>query len=181
MPRRAVPPAGQIVALAIDLAAFQFARGKQGRHRLSPAAKAGRAAAEQAERGGQPRLGQWCQDTDRPTERSAGLRSSGARGRPRRSRGVDADAIAAPGDPQQAVVMQAAARRVRRRLGEAAPAVHRPLAAEPLFQIGRVCRALVAHEGQHLGREVVRHLPAARGLPDRADAAADAVSRGMKP
>ena len=49
----------------------------------------------------------------------------------------------------------------RGRLREPAPAIHRPLAAEPLFQIGRVSRSPVAHKGQHLGGKVVRHLPAA--------------------
>ena len=48
----------------------------------------------------------------------------------------------------------------RRRLREAAPAVHRPLAAEPLLQIGRVSRPPVAHEGQHLRGKIVGHLPA---------------------
>ena len=57
-----------------------------------------------------------------------------------------------------------ALQRPRRRLGEPAPAVDRPLAAETLLQVGRVRRTLVAHEGQHLGGKLARHLPAPRGL-----------------
>ena len=45
---------------------------------------------------------------------------------------IDADTVAPSGDTQQAVVVQAL-QRPRRRLGEPAPAVHRPLAAETLL------------------------------------------------
>ena len=70
---------------------------------------------------------------------------------------VDPDPVAPPRHPQQAVVVQAL-QRAGGRLGEPAPAVHRPLAAEALFEVRGMRRPPVADEGQHLGGQVARHL-----------------------
>ena len=147
-----------------------------------PLPEPGRTAAQQAERRGEPRVRHRCQDARSPAAPGAAAARPATAGSPCGARRlIDPDAVPPPRDAQQPVIVQAL-QRPGRRLGEPAPAVHRPLAAEAVREFRRVRR-----------RRARAQRPAPRRPARPAHASPSAlsgswrgcsrrqVSRGMKP